>query len=104
MERSAWAKIGSVYHVLSIWVEPSKTMLRIVGEEPSPALFEPEMFEVVSSAIPIAWVITSPKAGCLSLGPEAWSHPNFWEEFFDREPKAVECFEEYRKLIIESDP
>jgi hypothetical protein len=104
IERSPWAKLGGAYHVLSIWIEPSITSLRLVGQEPTPTLYQPEMFEVVSSAIPSAWVSTSPKPGCLSLAPEAWSRPGFWEEFFDREPKAVECFEEYRKLIIESDP
>jgi len=101
---SGWAKIGGVYHVLSVSIGPSQTKLCLIGEEPTPALFEPEMFEVVSSAIPNVWVITSPKSGWLSLAPEAWSRPGFWEEFYDREPSAMACFEEYRKLIVESDP
>jgi hypothetical protein len=101
--RSSWLKIGSVYHVLGIQIEPNRTMIQLVGEEPTPALFQPELFEVVSSAIPSVWVIMAPKSGWLSLAPEAWNRPGFWEEFYDREPKAVACFEEYRKLIIESD-
>jgi len=104
VERSPWAKLGGVYHVLTIWIEPTQTWLRLVGQEPTPTLYQPEMFEVVSPVIPSAWVITSPKPGCLSFQPEAWSRPGFWEEFFDREPEAVACFEEYRKLIIASDP
>jgi hypothetical protein len=104
VERSPWAKLGGVYHVLGIWVDRAQTRLRLIGEEPTPALFEPEMFEVVSSAIPSIWVINSPKPGCLSLEPEVWSRSGFWEEFFDREPEAVACFEEYRKLIVASDP
>ncbi len=48
--RSAWVKIGGTYHVLSIWIEPGQTKLRLIGEEPTPALFEVEMFEVVSSS------------------------------------------------------
>ncbi len=104
VERSAWAKIGAVYHVLSIWIEPSQRRLRLVGEDPTPTLFEPEMFEVVSPIIPSTWVITFPKPGCLSFAPEEWSQPGFWEAFYDREPEAVACFEEQRRKIVASDP
>ena len=104
VERSAWAKLGSVYHVLTVWVEPGQTRLRLVGEEQTPALFEPEMFEVVSSAIPPTWVVTSPKPGCLSLAPEAWSGAGFWERFFDGEAEAVARFQEYRAKIVAADP
>jgi hypothetical protein len=103
-ERSPWAKVGSVYQVLSIWIEPARTWLRLVGEEPTPALFEPEMFEVVSSAIPPSWVATSPKPGCLSLAPEPWSSPGFWERFFDCEAEAVAVFEEQKAKIVAADP
>ena len=104
VEHSAWAKIGSVYHVLSIWIEPGLTRLRLVGEEPTPALFEPDMFEVVSPIIPEVWVITSPKAGCLSLAPAAWNTPGYWEKFFDRDPQAIATFEQQRAKIVASDP
>ena len=104
VEPSAWAKLGAVYDVLSIWIEPGQRRLRIVGEDPTPTLFEPEMFEVVSAIIPSTWVITFPRPGCLSLGPEAWNQPGFWEAFYDREPEAVACFEEERRKIVASDP
>jgi hypothetical protein len=103
-ERSAWAKIGSVYHVLSIWVEPGQTRLRLVGEESTPALFEPEMFEVISSAIPPNWVITSTTPGCLSLAPDAWNTPGFWERFFDADADAIAVFNEERAKIVAADP
>lgn len=93
-----------MYHVLEIWTEPSATRLRLVGEEPTPAMFEPEMFEIVSSVIPDAWKVTSPKPGCLSFAPEAWSRPGFWESFFDHQMDAVWCFEEQRNKIVSSDP
>jgi hypothetical protein len=104
VEHSTWAKIGSVYHVLSVWVEPDQAGLRLVGEEPTPALFEPEMFEVVSTVIPPTWVITSPKPGCLSFAPDAWNATGFWEKFFDGEPEAVASFNEERAKIIAADP
>jgi len=104
VDRSAWAKIGGIYHVLSIWIEPGQTGLRLVGEEPTPTLFEPEMFEVVSPKIPPTWVVTSPKAGCLSLAPEAWGGAGFWERFFDGEPEALTAFKEEQTKIIAADP
>ena len=90
--------------MLSIWVEPSRPRFRIIGEEKALGLFSPEMFEIVSSKVPGTWVITSPKPGCFSLQPEAWSRLGFWEEYYDGEPKARACFEEERKKIIDSDP
>jgi len=102
--RSAWVKVGGTYHVLSVWIEPGQTKLRLIGEEPTPALFEVEMFEVVSSIIPVTWVIASPKAGCLSLAPSAWNTAGFWENFFEREPEAVACFEKQRARIVACDP
>jgi hypothetical protein len=102
--RSAWVKVGRTYHVLSVWIEPGQTTLRLIGEEPIPALFEVEMFEVVSSTIPVTWVITSPNPGCLSLAPSAWNASGFWESFFEREPEAVACFEEQRARIVGCDP
>jgi hypothetical protein len=102
--RSAWVKLGRNYHVLGVWIERGHTMLRLIGEEPIPALFEVEMFEVVSSIIPATWVIASPKAGCISLAPSAWTVRGFWERFFDGEPEAVACFEEERARIVACDP
>jgi hypothetical protein len=104
VKRSTWAKVGSVYQVLGIWVEPAQTRFRLVGEEATPALFEPEMFQVVSAKIPPAWVVTSPKPGYLSLAPEAWSGAGFWERFFDGEPEAVAAFNEEQARIIAADP
>jgi hypothetical protein len=98
VECSAWA------NVLGVWIAPGNTGLRLVGEEPTPALYEPEMFEVVSSMIPPTWVVTSLKPGCLSLEPEAWSGVGFWERFFDSEPDAVAAFKEEQAKIVAADP
>lgn len=103
-EYSTWAKVGSVYHVLELWFKPARSRLRIVGEEPTPALFEPEMFEVVTSVIPPNWVVTSIRPGYFSLAPDVWSAVGFWERYFDAEPEAVAVFEEERAKIIAADP
>jgi hypothetical protein len=104
VQRMERLKLGHVYHVLEIWIEPGRTLLRPTGEEPTPALFQHEMFEVVSSVIPSTWVITSPTPGCLCLRPEPWNRPGFWDDFFDDEPGALECFAKERQKIIDSDP
>jgi hypothetical protein len=104
VERSTWATVGAVYRVLGVWMEPGQTRLRLLGDERTPALFEPELFEVVSSAIPLTWVVTSPKPGCLSFEPEARSGGEFWERFFDGEPEAIAMFEEQRAKIVAADP
>ncbi|MEI9951896.1 MAG: hypothetical protein WDO74_23660 [Pseudomonadota bacterium] len=90
--------------MLGIWLEPDQTRLRIVGDEPIPALFEPEMFEVVSSVIPPTWVVDSPKPGYLSFGPASWNGAGFWERFFDSEPDAVAEFVAERAKIVAADP
>ena len=104
VDRSSWAKLGSVYHVLGLWIQNGHVKLRLVGEEDDPALYQPEMFEVVSSMIPSTWVVTSPKLGCFSIEPEPWTRPGFWEAFYEGDPKAIACFEEERRKIVGSDP
>jgi hypothetical protein len=103
-EESPWVKVGGVYHVLSIWIDATHTRFRLVGEEAAPALFEPEMFEVVSPKVPTSWLVTSPKPGCFSLEPEAWTVPGFWERFFDDEVEAIASFREERARIVADDP
>lgn len=104
VDSSGWAKLDAIYHVLSIWVEPGQTRLRLIGENPTPALFEPEMFEVVSSTIPGNWAITSPRPGCLDIGPLAWAQPFFWEQYFDHQPEAMACFKDELAKMVLSDP
>lgn len=103
-ESSGWLKVGDVYQVLMILIEPTRTMLRLVGGTPTPALFQLDMFEVASNIVPTTWVVSQLKPGFLTLGPEQWVRPGFWEAYFDGRPEAVACFDEERRKIIESDP
>lgn len=104
ISRSPWLKLGAVYHVLSIWIEPGRTRFRLVGEEPTPVLFDPEMFEVLTSQIPNTWVIASPAPGYFSIAPQAWNLTGFWERYFQGDTVAVAVFDEERTKIIEADP
>ncbi len=104
VNHSSWVKIGDIYHVLSILIAPGKIRYQLVGGEPIPALFESQMFEIVSSIIPETWQVYSPKLGCLALEPSAWQTSDFWEDYFNDKSEAIDCFEEERRKIIESDP
>jgi len=102
--RSSWLKIGQTYHVLAIEITPGCTMLRLIGEEPVPALFEPELFEVVTSAIPSIWVVSSAKPGYVVIGPALFASPGFLERYYDRNPDAVAGFDEECKKIRSGEP
>src|SRR2546430_1002215 len=89
---SGWAKIGATYHVLSVWVGSRDAGFRLIGEDRhTPALFEPEMFEIVSPIIPPTWVIASSMPGTFDIAPEPWTHKGFWERYFDFDPEAEAC-------------
>jgi len=79
-------------------------MLQLVGEEPTPALFQPEIFEIVSSLVPETWIVASGSPGHLEFAPAAWTAPGFWESYFDGDPEAVRCFHEERDKIVACDP
>jgi len=103
--RSAWLTEGRTYHVLAIEIEPTRTRFRLVGDQSeTPALFEPELFEVVSGMIPSNWVISSHRSGYVDIGPEAWGCPGFWEDYFDRKPQSLAAFSTELNTILECDP
>src|SRR4051812_6793245 len=104
VDGSSWLKVGGIYHVLGILVGRDRTRLRLVGEESLPALFELEMFEIVSSKIPRTWVIASPTSGSLVVQPAAWMQTAFWEQFYDGNREAAACFATERTKIVEADP
>jgi len=85
-----------------MWVDVSGTYVRIVGDEPVPALFPLEMFEIVQNTIPPSWVVTSPREQCISIAPEPWTRAGFWEDFFDGAPAALASFSAERNKIIDA--
>ena len=103
-EQSTALKVGRVYVVLSLLVESNRLAVQLVSEEQGPAIFDMRLFEIVSSAIPPNWIVVAHAKGVLDFTPASWARPGFWEEYFDGKPKAVACFEEEKKKIIECDP
>lgn len=105
-EKSGWLTIGKVYHVLEV-IQNSrgKWMFRLLGDEPNgPALFQFEEFEIVASKIPASWTIAWGKDGFFELTPEAWRQTGFWEKYYDRNPDAIQVFEEEKRKLIDEGP
>lgn len=101
----SWLTLGGEYPVLSIEVEADRRVwLRIESDEAgTPALFDSEMFLTTSTGLASNWRARVGVGGSLELAPAAWLRPGFWEEFFDREPEAVEAYEKERAVILAED-
>jgi hypothetical protein len=88
-----------------IFSKDGRAQVRLIGKEPNtPALFDLQQFEIVSPKLPTSWIIVSYSEGSYTLTPASWAERKFWEMYFDREPKAVQLFEEERKKTLEFDP
>ena len=105
-EQSSSLTLGRVYHVLAVSLDTNGDWrLRLVSDsEMRPALFRFKQFEVISDKIPSTWIVSWNENGFFQLTPHAWDQPGFWEKYYDRDPEAIQIFEEEKRKIIEADP
>ncbi len=96
-----WIRAGYEYDVLGIEVTDGIVRLRVESEQGTPALVESELFELVDPDVPASWVVLMGPAGGLSLEVKAWSRPGFWEEFYDRDPRALELYDAEKRRMRE---
>lgn len=102
--KSGWLTIGRIYHVLELFQDSDRWLLRLMGDEPNGlALFRLDEFEMVSSKIPNSWIITWAQGGMLHLRPKCWS-TSLLERYYDRDRDAIRIIEEEWKEIIDADP
>ncbi len=102
---SAWLTTGVVYHVLEIVSDREGTKFRILGDEKNtPAYQLASQFEIVTNSIPKCWVVTFADHNFLMCAPAAWRENGFWDRFFDRDPAAINLFNETFKQIVTEDP
>ena len=103
---SSWLRLHAEYEVLEIYAYPDRRIeLRLVSDEAEvPALFDSEMFITTDGSIPRTWAVKIEEGGVMRLGPEHWLAPGFWEDFFDRDPAAVEAYEVEKAAILSSGP
>jgi len=101
-ERSAWLTIGKVYDVLTVEFDMyGRWRFRLIGDGLNGvALFEKEMFEVVSPEIAPNWIVSWDREGGFELIPEIWSKNDFWVRYYDQEPEALELFNKEMLRIV----
>ena len=108
IEYSSWLKIGHVYHVLSMQIDPDgRRSFGIVaheqqGEWPILVIHDEKCFEVVSEVIPSNWRVWM-YAGVIGVSPAAWQAPSFYESFFNHDESVYPIFERERNIIVSED-
>lgn len=91
---SPWLTVGRGYDVLEIFAESGReVLLRVETDDSgSPGLWDARLFESVNADIPPSWGAEVQDDGSVTLGPEAWRRPGFWESYFDGDPGAVRVY------------
>ncbi|MET9793710.1 hypothetical protein [Streptomyces canus] len=98
-------RIGEEYPVLEVSAARLHVLFRLPDrsarqdEIDSPGLWDAAMFEIVSDRMPTCWV-TALNDGRLTLAPQEWQRPGFWEDFFDHLPDAVAEYDRLKAQII----
>jgi len=110
IESSPWLTLGSIYHVMSITIDPTgKRSYGIItsereGEWPSMGSHLAGCFEVISEVIPSNWRPWISKDTTIGISPLSWQAMSFIEAFFDHDPKAYPVFNQERNIILREDP
>ncbi|HEU5047679.1 MAG TPA: hypothetical protein VFT64_07540 [Rickettsiales bacterium] len=105
VKESPWITLNTIYDVIEISISQTpeyRTYLRLITENPIPAIYSLEQVELVDGSIPSNWIIQMYPPGTISLAPKPWLEPGFWERYFDYDPKAIKIYEEeIQKMGIE---
>ncbi|MFC8705252.1 hypothetical protein ACFUIV_24165 [Streptomyces anulatus] len=64
------------------------------------ALFESRAFTVTSRTLSPTWKYFQLESGSLSVCPESWNAPGFWEAYYDGDPRAIAVYEAERAAIL----
>ena len=94
-DRSPWLELGKEYVVLAIFAPfGSTTSFLLVSDDTSklPVPFDANQFEIVSGSMAATWKASLDKEGHLQIAPEKWLRKDFWLDFYDREPEALNDF------------
>ena len=103
LQTSPWLTIGKEYLVLGIYVPFEEIpKFRLLGDDgATPALHDASQFEVVSNFLPSSWKIYIGSQKLLSIEPESWLTPEFWEAYFNFDPEARATFDKEHKRMVE---
>ena len=86
---------GNTYRVIGI----SENHIRVLSDEGRPYLFPVAAFWIVDSAIPEEWRVEVGVDGTYK-GPQEFSRPGFWDDFFDDSKTAVTTFRSYMAKVV----
>jgi hypothetical protein len=103
LQTSPWLTIGKEYLVLGIYLPFAGTlMFRLLGDDgATPALHDASQFEVISGFLPSEWKVEMVPRKYLSLEPEPWLAPGFWDAYFNLDPDAKAVFDRSFKRMVE---
>ncbi len=79
---------GREYYVIGIEADD----FRILDDFGQPALYAPEIFEVIDAGLPGDWRVEVGGDGERYAYPEELNRIGFFEDFFDRDPDTVRVF------------
>ncbi|MET9249287.1 hypothetical protein [Nonomuraea sp. NPDC003709] len=93
--------VGGQYVVLETYSDAEVYYIRILGDDDeSPGtLWDPSMFETLDPRIPKCWTMTL-EDGRLRAAPLSWHRAGFWNDYFDRNPRAITDFEEGKAATL----
>jgi hypothetical protein len=103
---------GKNYFVMQVYYTDNAVDYRIISDNASeyshPILVRAEDFSIVSGKIPPNWVLNRFNEFGVTLGPEKWSNPNYWNEDFwddwsDGNEEAIKCYNEELAIIKMTD-
>lgn len=103
-ETSDWVTVGVDYPVIeSRSGRDGRSWVRIITNGGESGLFPPSMFTTVDDSIPVNWVSIVRETG-VTLTPESWGVPGFWEDFYDGDLAARNVYFDELAVILESHP
>ena len=111
-KNDAFITKGKKYFVLEVSCSKKSMYYRIIADNASefshPILVRTEDFSIVSGKIPPNWVLNKFNEYGVTLGPEKWSNPNYWNEDFwddwsDCNEEAIKCYNEELAIIKMTD-
>lgn len=106
-DHSEWIKLGSIYHVLSLFIDEDgvKNYIINTGDYDSPQLtsHRSECFEIVTSTVPSNWMVWLHPSSAIGISPKTWQENDFIDKILDKDPDAIKIFHEELKIILMAD-
>jgi len=105
IKNSSWLTVSKEYHVLSINIQyGSSVKFQVISDNGTPAFHNANQFKIVSDLIPDNWVVDFDSDGFLKFEPKEWKASEFWEQYFDGEPEAVQLFNFVKEELQSLEP